>query len=275
VQRLTEWFGRRRKPALHVALDQGRGPVVVLVHGIASSSVTFENLVPLIRPDHRVIAVDLLGFGKSAAPAGSTFTLEEHVDYLARTLSRLDPPKPFVLVGHSMGALIAGRYAAEHSRDLAGLVLVSPPIYLPPEIVGDPVDRAAMVIYRRAYDFLRRNKSFTMWNAALLARLSPIEDVLEVNERNWSAFVLSLEHSIESQTIITDIASTDAPIQVVYGTLDPFLVPGALRIVERMRHVTTHRVEGGNHVIGRRMARVVATAVDAHNSMDATASPII
>ena len=274
MRRLTEWFGRRRKPALHVALDQGRGPAVVLVHGIASSSVTFENLVPLIRPGHRVIAVDLLGFGKSAAPAGSTFTLEEHVDYLARTLSRLDPPKPFVLVGHSMGALIASRYAAEHSRDLSGLVLVSPPIYLPPEIVGDPVDRAAMVIYRRAYDFLRRNKSFTMWNAALLARLSPIEDVLEVNERNWSAFVLSLEHSIESQTVITDIASTDAPIQVVYGTLDPFLVPGALQIVERMRHVTTRKVEGGNHLIGKRMARVVATAVDAHNSIDATSSPI-
>jgi pimeloyl-ACP methyl ester carboxylesterase len=274
VRRLTDWFGRLRKPALSVALDEGRGPVVVLLHGIASSYVTFENLVPLIRPGHRVIAVDLLGFGDSPAPTGSTFTLDEHVGYLARTISRLDPQKPFVLVGHSMGALIASRYAAQHSSYLAGLVLISPPIYLPPEIVGDPVDRAAMVVYRRAYDFLRRNKSFTMRNAALLARLSPIENVLEVNERNWSAFVLSLEHAIESQTVITDIASTDAPIQVVYGTLDPFLVPGALRIVERMRHVTTRRVEGGNHPIGKRMARVVAEAIDAQNSIDAAGSPI-
>jgi hypothetical protein len=59
---------------------------------------------------------------------------------------------------------------------------VSPPIYLPSEIVGDPVDRAAMVMYRQTYDFLRRKKSFTMSNAALLARLAPIKTILEVDE---------------------------------------------------------------------------------------------
>ncbi|HEY9472055.1 MAG TPA: hypothetical protein VIQ76_20820 [Propionibacteriaceae bacterium] len=39
---------------LHVAIDEGAGTVVVLVHGIASSHVTFENVVPLLRPTHRV-----------------------------------------------------------------------------------------------------------------------------------------------------------------------------------------------------------------------------
>jgi hypothetical protein len=51
-------------------------------------------------------------------------------------------------------------------------------------------------------------------------------------------------NSIESQTIITDVAAIEVPIQVVCGTLDPFLVPRALRILERMRHVTMQRVEG-------------------------------
>ena len=272
--RLTEWFGRWRKPLLNVAVDQGTGPVVVLVHGIASSHVTFENLIPLLRPGHRVVAIDLLGFGDSPAPAGASFTVDEHADYVRRTLSRLELQKPFVLVGHSMGALIASRYAAEHSSDLVGLVLVSPPVYLPPEIVGDLVDRAAMTVYRRAYDFLRRNKSFTIRNAALLGRLSPIENVLEVSERNWRPFVLSLENSIESQTVITDVASTDAPIQVVYGTLDPFLVPGALRILERMRHVTMHRVDGGDHLIGKRMARVVAAAIGSLSARAVAASGV-
>lgn len=260
---LPDLLRRRRLPTLNVAVDEGYGPVVVLVHGIASSYVTFENVVPLLQVSHRVIAVDLLGFGGSAAPPSATFTLEEHVEYLRRTLSRLRLPQPYVLVGHSMGSLIASRYAAMHSAELAGLVLVSPPVYLPPEIVGDPLDRTAMTVYRRIYEFLRRKKTFTIRNAALLARLSPIKNVLEVNERNWNAFVLSLEHSIETQTVITDVASTDAPIHVVYGTLDPFLVPGALRIVERMRHVTVHKVDGGDHLIRKRMARVVAAAVEA------------
>ncbi|MFC0682625.1 alpha/beta fold hydrolase [Lysobacter korlensis] len=257
---MTSWIRRRRLPLLHVAVDQGSGPAVVLLHGIASSYVTFENVVPLLT-DHRVVAVDLLGFGGSAAPPTSTFTLEEHVDYLTRTLSRLRIAEPFVLVGHSMGSLIASRYASTHSSSLVGLVLVSPPIYLPPEIVGDPQDRAAMTVYGRVYDFLRRKKTFTMRNAALLARMSPIKNVLEVNEHNWDAFVLSLEHAIETQTVITDVAATDAPIHVVYGTFDPLLVPGALRIVERMRHVTVHRVNGEAHLIRKRMARVVVAAI--------------
>jgi pimeloyl-ACP methyl ester carboxylesterase len=37
-------------PTLHIAGDVGDGPVVVLVHGIASSSVTFKNLVPCSNP---------------------------------------------------------------------------------------------------------------------------------------------------------------------------------------------------------------------------------
>jgi pimeloyl-ACP methyl ester carboxylesterase len=128
--------------------------VVVLVHGIASSYITFENLIPLLGANHRVIAVDLLGFGASSAPASATFTLEEHVGYLRRTLAGLHLPEPYVLVGHSMGSLSASRYAAMYADKLAGLVLVSPPIYLPPELVGDPLDRTAMTVYRRVYDFL-------------------------------------------------------------------------------------------------------------------------
>jgi len=260
--RVRHWLADRRRPPLHVAVDRGDGPAVVLVHGIASSSVTFENVIPLLEPRHRVIAVDLLGFGESVAPPAATFTLDEHVAYLERTLARVRPARPYVLVGHSMGALIATRYAARRSSELAGLVLVSPPVYLPPETVGDPVDRAAMSLYRRVYDFLRRKRTFTLRNAALLARLSPIQNAFEVSERNWDAFVLSLQHAIETQTVVTDAAATDVPIQVVYGTLDPFLVPGALRVIERMRHVTVHRVGGGDHLIRRPMARVVATAVD-------------
>ena len=68
-----------RPPLLHVAIDEGEGPIVVLLHGIASSSVTFENLVPLLTPTRRVIAIDLLGFGASPAPADSEFTVEDHV----------------------------------------------------------------------------------------------------------------------------------------------------------------------------------------------------
>ncbi|MEO8527635.1 MAG: alpha/beta fold hydrolase, partial [Pseudolysinimonas sp.] len=127
------WIRRllRRPPLLHIAGDVGAGPVVVLLHGIASSSVTFENVVPLISARHRAVSIDLLGFGESPAPVDAQYTLEEHVAALDRTLRRLRL-RQFVLVGHSMGALIAARYAATRPRQVTRLVLVSPPVYLSP-----------------------------------------------------------------------------------------------------------------------------------------------
>jgi Predicted hydrolases or acyltransferases (alpha/beta hydrolase superfamily) len=250
----------RRPPLLHVANDEGEGPPVVLLHGIASSSVTFENVVPLLTEHHRAISIDLLGFGESPAPEDATYTIEEHVAALDRTIRGLGLRR-FTLVGHSMGSLIATRYAATHRKNVSRLVLVSPPVYLTPTEIGTPIDRASMGLYSRVYEFLRTNKEFTIQAAAGLARLSPIKNLLDVSERNWHAFVLSLEKTIESQTTVTDLVSVTAPVHLVYGTLDPFLHPAGLRIVENLRNVTTHKVQGVDHVIRPRMARVVATAI--------------
>jgi pimeloyl-ACP methyl ester carboxylesterase len=255
------WSPFRRRPLLRVAADQGTGPAVILLHGVASSWVTFQNLVPLIEPRHRVIALDLLGFGGSPAPDDAEYTPREHVAYVHRTLRALRLRGPIVIVGHSMGAIIAARYAAQFPRRVSRVVLVSPPVYLSPTSVGKPLDRAAMDLYLQVYRFLRSNKDFTIRAAAQLARLSPIPHLLDVSERNWRAFVLSLEKSIETQTTLSDLAEITAPVEIVYGTLDPFLAPVGLRIASSMRGVTSHRVVGGDHVVRPRMARVVATAI--------------
>jgi cis-3-alkyl-4-acyloxetan-2-one decarboxylase len=251
----------RRATLLHIAIDEGKGPVVVLVHGIASSSRTFHQLLPLIGGSHRVVALDLLGFGDSPAPEGATYTIEEHVRSLDATIRSLRLKAPFVLVGHSLGGLISSRYTADHPERVAKLVLVSPPIYLDPAAIGDRRERATMGLYLKAYEYLRANKTFTMRAAAGLDRLSPIRHVLEVSERNWSPFVLSLENAIESQTTVSDIARVRVPVAIVYGTLDPFLMPASIRIVERMRHVTVHRVDANDHVIRKRLAKVVARVI--------------
>ncbi len=254
-------FRRSRPPLLHVASDEGSGPVVLLVHGIASSSATFDLLIPLLIGNHRTISIDLLGFGESPSPKGARYTIEEHVSALANTIESLALKEKFVLVGHSMGSLIATRYAARHQHKLVKLVLVSPPVYVNPAAIGDPRERAAMDLYLRAYEYLRTNKKFTMRNASMLARISPIKNVLEVSERNWNAFVMSLQNLIESQTTISDLASVTVPAEFIYGNLDPFLNSAGLRIVRQLRNVTMHKVDANDHLIRHRMARVVATAI--------------
>jgi pimeloyl-ACP methyl ester carboxylesterase len=252
-------------PLLHVAIDidgpRPDAPVAVLVHGIASSAATFVHVVPLLEKTHRVIAIELLGFGGSPSPADAEYTLEEHVAALAHTVRSLRLDHPFTLVGHSLGTLIGTRYAATHLSRIDKLVLVSPPVYLAPGEIGDPRVRQAVSGYLQAYRFLRENKDFTIAHAAIVSKLLPVKHVMEITDTNWTAFVKSLEHCIESQTVVSDLVRVDRPIEVIYGRFDEFLVPGNLAVIERMRGVTTHVVNASDHMIRKPMARVVAAAV--------------
>jgi pimeloyl-ACP methyl ester carboxylesterase len=267
---VLDWW-RRDAPLLHIAGDTGSGPVVVMIHGIASSSVTFHHLVPLLEASHRCITIDVLGFGDSPSPEGATYTLDEHAAALDRTIRSLGLREPFTLVGHSLGSLIAARYAATHHRELARLVMVSSPIYLPPAVLGDPVDRASMGAYFTVYEFLRSNAEFTQRTAAALAAIAPIKNVLELTEKNWQPFMLSLQNAIESQTTLSDVSRVRVPIDLVYGALDPFLAPGGLAIIEQLRHVASHRVSGVAHIIRPKLAQAVAAVIAEPPSIEGAA----
>lgn len=252
---------RTKAPLLHVATDEGAGPVVILVHGIASSSITFQELVPRLVKKHRVIALDILGFGESPSPVNATYSIEEHADALYTTIQSLRLTAPFVLVGHSLGSLISSRYAADHPELVAKLVLASPPIYLDQKSWSTSRDKAAMGAYLKVYEYLRENQAFTMRVANNLDRISPIRNMLHVSEKNWQAFSLSLQNAIESQSTVADIARVRVPVEIVYGKLDPFLMPGGIQIVAQMRHVHVHKVDASDHLLRTRLAKAVAKQV--------------
>ena len=260
--RWWKFFRPRRAPLLNIAGDVGDGPVIVFVHGIASSAATFRKLIPLLSDRYRCISIDLLGFGKSPAPEGATYTIEEHVAAIDETIRSLRLAAPFVLVGHSLGSLLSARFAAVHPGQVSRLVLVSPPIYLTPSEISDPRVRLQVGAYLRVYEFMRANKAFTMNTAARVSQLFQLKDALEVTERNWVPFMLSLQNCIESQTTVSDIAAVRVPIDVVYGAQDQFIAAGTMRIIEQMRHVTMHRVEVNDHLVRARLARAVAKVID-------------
>jgi pimeloyl-ACP methyl ester carboxylesterase len=255
------WWRRSRLPLLNVVDDRGQGPVVVLIHGIASSSVTFTNVLPLIENTHRCISIDLLGFGTSPIIEDCDYTLADHAAAVQRTIASLRLRAPFTLVGHSMGSLIGARYAARWPKTVGKLVLVSPPIYLSPDELSGDLDRDRMGFYRKAYEFVRTNKEFTLRNAAVVERFLAIPGSMDITERTWTPFVKSLENAIESQTTVSDLAAVEAPIEIVYGALDEFASEGSLKVVARMSGVTVHKVSASDHGIGKRLARVVAEAI--------------
>lgn len=259
---LTSRLAPRRPPRLHIAGDVGEGPVVVLLHGIASSAATFDKLVPLLTERYRCISIDLLGFGESPQPKDATYSIEEHVAAIKRTIRSLRLRAPFVLVGHSLGALLAARFAAENPRQVSRLVLVSAPIYLEPFELGDPRARSRLNAYRRAYEFLRTNKDFTTVAAMQIGRLLQIGSVFAITEKNWTPFALSLKNCIESQTALSDIARVRVPVDVLYGVFDQFVEASTMDIIEQLRQVTVYRVDANDHLVRTRLSRAIAALLN-------------
>jgi pimeloyl-ACP methyl ester carboxylesterase len=104
-------------------LDMGEGPPLLLVHGLGASWRTWAENVDDLATDHRVVAVDLPGFGRSQmlrAPA----EIADYGEVLAQLLDSMGVRRATV-VGHSLGGVIVQRLASGHPDRLDGLVLVS------------------------------------------------------------------------------------------------------------------------------------------------------
>jgi pimeloyl-ACP methyl ester carboxylesterase len=102
----------------------GTGPVVVLLHGISSGSASWLPCASLLAAHARVIAWDAPGYGDSSALAQ---TRPLAVDYAQRLDGLLETlgVQPALLVGHSLGALMAAAYVATARRLPAQLLLLS------------------------------------------------------------------------------------------------------------------------------------------------------
>jgi pimeloyl-ACP methyl ester carboxylesterase len=99
----------------------GRGPTVVLVHGLGSD---YDDWLPVARDlarDHRVVFVELPGHG--LAPMTTPFALEQAALALDRAIAE-QAAEPVVLVGHSVGGLVAAAEALHAPERVRGLVLV-------------------------------------------------------------------------------------------------------------------------------------------------------
>jgi pimeloyl-ACP methyl ester carboxylesterase len=104
-------------------LDIGEGPVLLLVHGLGASWQAWYANIPALAERHRVLAVDLPGFGHSE-PVSAPGDMRSYADALASLLELLDVARA-VVVGHSLGGLIVQRLAIRHPGRVAGIVLVA------------------------------------------------------------------------------------------------------------------------------------------------------
>jgi pimeloyl-ACP methyl ester carboxylesterase len=161
--------------------DEGEGkrPPLVCVHGAGSSSVLWMEVVRRLSPHRRVIAPDLPGHGQSDRwHAPDDVSIAMYRDAVGTVCAQLKVERA-ILMGHSMGALIALDAAAAWPERVAGLILVNGGVRLPV---------ASEVFVKLTGDFTR----FGKWLGRVVWSPATPRDVVE----RWGTLAFTADQEI-------------------------------------------------------------------------------
>ena len=267
--------------SLHV-VDTGGGEPgaapVVLLHGVTLQWWVWSAVIHLLRPHHRVLAWDIRGHGESSAGSRGA-TLEATVDDLALVLRELDLHGA-ILVGHSMGGMTIGQFAAEHHELLhrGAVVWCSFATSAAPvsqaavlgglvTVAGTAGALAAHAVRRPRLAFPWRpgNVSAVMLSMAFgrspTARM--IDDVRRMEVEMDVQSMADAASSIALHDVRGDLGAVDLPTVVLVGTHDK-LTPRnhAKALAKLVRDAELVVLDGIGHQVMQEDPSAVVRAVD-------------
>jgi len=203
---------------------------VVLLHGILGSTRYWKPLIDLSKPGIRYITVDLLGFGRSPKPDSSSYDYPAQLQAIDSTLIEAGVRPTFTLVGHSMGALLALRYAAQHPERVKRLLLFGLPYFPSVEVTRRDITMSKRILRLAYYGptahalcqiWCQLLQPVTTYIAPLYLPHVPADVAKDTLRHSFNSYSKSMRHIIEEQTVLQDIETLQMPIDIVYGEVEP------------------------------------------------------
>ena len=202
-------------------VEQGdpAGTPVVFLHGVTDSWHSFERVLPLLPPDIHAFAISQRGHGDSSRPA-SGYHLSDMSDDLAAFLDVAGVPQATV-VGHSMGASVAQRFAIDHPERTSRLVLIGAfATYQEPEFEAFVRTSILPLTDPIGADFARE------WQLSTLAREMDADhlDTVVVETLKVPAFVwhAAFVGFLETGDCTSELAGITAPTLLMRGERDTY-----------------------------------------------------
>ncbi|MEO8104952.1 MAG: alpha/beta hydrolase [Candidatus Saccharibacteria bacterium] len=258
------WHHWLRQPyQLATTADSGTGQTVVLLHGIGRSGGVWRPVVAALSRlgNCRVVAYDLLGFGASPKPGWSDYTVDDHASSVIHSLLALHSPTPMVLVGHSMGCLVAVRVAHRRPDLVKQLILYEIPLY--DGLPDRRTYRLRLDLYFKLFEQITQlNPTFNPDTAGLVERLARRVVGAEINADTWQPFIKSLQHTIMEQTAAADIRTLDIPMDVIYGSRDMLVLRGKVARIfgTTATNITVHTIRE-RHVISPKASQFLVDRI--------------
>jgi len=246
----------------------GQGEPVLLVHGITTSSFMWDGVLDRLAADHDVVAVDLLGCGRSAKPLDTPYTLKDQARRLAALADALELGAVHY-VGHDLGGGIGQILATRHPRSLRSLTMVNAVAFdfwpvQPILALRTPIIRQLLLATFDAGTFrlLIRRGLFhkELLTPQLFERFKePLSN--EAGRKAFLHFAKCLD-SADLTSISGDLARLTIPTAVVWGMGDVYL-PYAIaeKLVAHIPACRLVRIETAGHFSPIDEPDIVAGAV--------------
>ena len=251
------WHKTLKRPhALNVGMKQGSGLPIVLLHGLGGKSEDWDPAISQIDlENNKVIAMDLLGFGKSPKPDFKHYSVDDHAASVIKTIKKLGIKQPIVLVGHSMGAVVAARVAATGKLTINHLILYQVPVYAdsPEYKVKDVRNKAYTTVITTAL----RHPKRTMRLVYLLGRAASNFIYITLDPKSWRPFEQSLLNTVMRDSIYQDLAKISVPISVIYGRYDMVVIRRNIKKIYRKSDLVQFYEVSEAHRITKKTGRII------------------
>jgi cis-3-alkyl-4-acyloxetan-2-one decarboxylase len=249
-------FFRSNNPPLKLRYSFGAGQPIVLIHGLGTEAATWEPLVQKLKgKPYRVIAFDLLGFGQSPKPTDVQYNVEDHAKALLDSLPKGFKKQPMILIGHSMGCLIASHIAATRPKLVKRLILYEPPLFADSPEFRSHTRRKNL--YFALYQELLERPQLLFKYSKLMARLAANRAVA-VDQASWLPFERSLKNTIMNQKAYDELKAIGVETDIIYGSFDFIVTRKDVKdMLEHNPNVQFHLVNASHDITARAASRIV------------------
>lgn len=233
----------------------GSGSPLVLLHGFTGSAETWAGLRPEFDREHRVVAFDLPGHGRSSAPQDpGRYSLDRFAVDMARALDQLSLGRASIL-GYSMGGRAALRFAELYRERTSALVLVSTSSGISDETVrrmrvasdqalAESIERNGIEAFVDRWEMLplwaSQQRQSTDWRSGLR---------FQRMNNNPVGLANSLRGAGAGSAEPVVLADIVAPALILAGALDHAYVEHGRQLVAELRNSRMQVIEGAGHAI--------------------------
>lgn len=230
---------------------EGSGSPLLLIHGFSAALDWWDEIAPALAAKHRVIRLDLIGHGGTAAPR-SGYSIERQAALVAAVLDQIGSGK-LTVIGHSMGGEVAGALAAKRPDLVERLVLIDSPAEN--AVAFNPLTQTYLTpVIGQLLSHFRTDAVLRKGLAQGFAPGFPVPErfVADARQLTYTAFKHAHEDSVAYQIARPAYERLAAlnpppPLLVIFGAEDSLVPVATAKLFEKVPGAQLRIVDGAGH----------------------------